>query len=127
MARRRVITSYSIHYTKLYDATYGLVSQPKFLLDLTAKYKFGTASVSKGLGTGENDFGLVLDAYFPMGKATPFITTGYRLLGDPPGQNLHNTRQLGGGIAYKVSDQTSLGIIYDWRSAASSAGRNNFV
>jgi len=104
------------------SATYALLSRPDVLLDLTAKLKFGTASVGKGLGTGENDVGTVLDAYFPLGKATPFLTLGYKMPGDPPGQNLHNTRQAGGGVAYKVSDRWSTGAMYDWRSAASAAG-----
>lgn len=104
------------------SATYSLVSRPDVLLDLTAKIKFGTASVSKGLGTGEDDMGMVLDAYFPQGKATPFLSLGYKKPGDPPGQNLHNTWQAGGGVAYKVSDMWSTGAMYDWRSAASAAG-----
>lgn len=104
------------------SATYALLARPGLLLDLTAKLKFGTASVDKGLGTGENDVGMVLDAYFPMGKATPFLSLGYKRPGDPAGQSLRNTWQVGGGIAYKVSDMWSTGAMYDWRSAASVAG-----
>jgi len=104
------------------SATYSLVARKDLLLDLTAKVKFGTASVSKGLGTGENDLGVVMDAYFPHGKATPFLSAGYRRPGDPPGQNLRNTWQAGIGLAYKVSGQWSTGAMYDWRSAASTAG-----
>ena len=36
------------------------------LLDLTGKVKFATGSRSKGLGTGENDYTIMLDAYKPV-------------------------------------------------------------
>lgn len=104
------------------SATYGLVGRSDLFVDLTAKLKLGTASVSKGLGTGENDLGVVLDAYFPRGKATPFFSLGYRRPGDPAGQNLRNTVQAGLGLAFKASDAWSTGAMYDWRSAASAAG-----
>jgi hypothetical protein len=104
------------------SATYGLVARSDFLLDLTAKVKFGTASVSKGLGTGEHDMGAVLDAYFPLGRSTPFFSLGYKQPGDPTGQALRNTWQAGAGLAYKASDVWSMGGMFDWRSAASAAG-----
>lgn len=104
------------------SATYALVARSNLLLDLTARLKFGTASVGKGLGTGENDVGMALDAYFPLGKATPFASLGYKMPGDPTGQNLRNTWQAGGGVAYRVSEAWSAGLMYDWRSAASTAG-----
>lgn len=103
-------------------ATYGLVARPNVLVDVTGKAKFGTASVSKGLGTGENDLGMALDAYFPLGKATPFISLGYKWPGNPAGQNLRNTRQAGVGVGYKISDVWSAGGMYDWRSPATATG-----
>lgn len=104
------------------SATYALVSSPRFMLDVTTKFKVGTASREKGLGTGENDLGLVLDAYLPMGALTPFISVGYKKPGDPPGQNIRDTRQAEIGLAYKFSPSWSGGVMYDWRSASSSAG-----
>lgn len=104
------------------SATYGVVTRPRWLLDVTAKVKWGTGSVDKGLGTGETDFAVGVDSYFPLGKATPFLSLGYRRPGDPSGQDLLNTRQAGVGLAYKLSDTWSLGAMYDWRSAASAGG-----
>lgn len=102
-------------------ATYSLVARPDLLLDLTGKVKFGTASVSRGLGTGENDLGAAMDAYFPMGKATPFLGLSYRWPGDPQGQDLRNTWGASAGLAYKHSAQWSMGAMLDWRSAATAA------
>lgn len=105
------------------SATYSLLERSDLMLDLTAKLKLGTASVSKGLGTGEHDYGLVLDAYVPLGKATSFFSLGYKRPGDPAGQNLRNTWQAGAGLAYKVSNTLSVGGMFDWRSAASLQGQ----
>lgn len=40
------------------------------ILDLAGKIKFATASRTKGLGTGENDYAIGLDAYKPIGRLT---------------------------------------------------------
>lgn len=106
------------------SATFSLVERLELLLDMSAKVKFGTASTRKGLGTGEQDATLGFDAYFPRGRATPFISLAYRMPGDPPGQNLRNTRQAGLGLAYKLSDHWNGGGMWDWRSAATSAGQD---
>lgn len=106
------------------SAIYSLVERRNLLVDMTAKLKFGTASTAKGLGTGEQDYTLGFDAYFPRGRATPFLSLAYRMPGDPPGQDLHNTRQAGLGLAYKISDHWNAGGMWDWRSAATSQGED---
>lgn len=105
------------------SATFSLMEHQNLLLDMTTKVKFGTASVTKGLGTGEQDYSLGFDAYFPMGRATPFVSVGHKWTGDPAAQNLNNTKQFGLGLAYKFSDVWSGGGLWDWRSAASSQGK----
>ena len=62
------------------------------LLELTGKIKFATASSSKGLGTGENDYTLELDGYKPIinKSSTLFGDIGYKRLGDPSGINLNS-------------------------------------
>lgn len=101
--------------------THALLSRPEALLDMNARVKLGTASVDKGLGTGETDYGLSLDAYFPRGRATPFFSVGYRWTGDPAGLELRDTWQAGLGWAYRLSDQWHLGALFDWRAAATDA------
>lgn len=103
------------------SATYSLVERQDLMLDVTGKIKFGTASVDKGLGTGEHDFALGVDAYFPTGgKTTPFLSLGWKAPGSPAGQTLRNTWQAGAGVAYKFSPAWSGGALFDWRSAATS-------
>ncbi len=103
------------------SATHALVEKKDLLLDVIGKIKFGTASVDKGLGTGENDYYLGTDAYFPLGANTPFLSLTWKNPGDPPGQNLHDTWRVGVGVARKFSSTWSGGLLFDWRSAATAA------
>ncbi|MEQ1602776.1 MAG: hypothetical protein ABL885_13530 [Methylophilaceae bacterium] len=88
------------------------------ILDVTGKIKFATASASKGLGTGENDYSILLDAYKPLIKdLTLFGGVGYKLMGDPAGLDLHNVWFGSAGFSYKFSPATSAGIMADIRQA----------
>lgn len=91
------------------------------ILDLTGKIKFATASTSKGLGTGENDYTVELDAYKPLNKAaTAFGDIGYKLMGDPAGINLNNVWFASAGFSYRLNPSTSTGIMADLRQATLS-------
>lgn len=88
------------------------------LLDLTGKVKFATASSSKGLGTGKNDYTVELDAYKSINSAvTLFGDVGYKKLGDPSGINLNNVWYGSAGFAYKLNPATSAGMMADIRQA----------
>lgn len=88
------------------------------LLDITGKIKFSTASASKGLGTGENDYTLELDAYKALTDSlTAFGDVGYKRLGDPSGVNLNNVWFTAAGLSYKFLPSTSAGIMADYRQA----------
>lgn len=54
-------------------------------IDLTGKVYLATASETKGLGTGENDYAVQLDLAQDVGGVTLFGSGGYRITGDPPG------------------------------------------
>jgi hypothetical protein len=81
-------------------------------LDLTGKLKLGTASRSDGLGTGEEDFHVQLDAYGRTGEFTPFATLGYKFLGDPPGVNLRNVLYLDVGATRRIDERRSAGLLW---------------
>jgi hypothetical protein len=88
------------------------------LLDLTGKVKFATASSSKGIGTGENDYTAELDGYKTINKSTTlFGDIGYKKLGDPTGVNLNNVWYGSAGFAYKFNPATSMGMMTDIRQA----------
>jgi hypothetical protein len=108
------------------SATYSIIESPenKFLLDLTGKVKLGTASYTKGLGTGQNDYTAQADAYKTFNKTTLFGTLGYRVLGDPEYINLNNVWFASLGAAYKFDISNSAGAYIDLRQATSDAGTN---
>jgi hypothetical protein len=88
------------------------------ILDLTGKVKFATASTSKGLGTGKNDYSIALDAYKPLTHAlTLFSGLGYKKLGDPTDVNLNNVWFCSAGLSYKINPSSSAGIMADYRQA----------
>lgn len=85
-------------------------------LDLTGKVKFATASKTKGLGTGENDYSVGLDAYKQISKPiTLFGGAGYKLMGDPTGVNLNNVWFGSAGLSYRINPSTSASVMADYR------------
>lgn len=105
-------------------ATYNVVDNPDtgWIIDLTGKVKFPTASDSRGLGTGETDYAVQanVDKYF----GAPYVSAGlgYRWLGEPRGADFRNVTygSLGGG--YKFSQAASMGGSYDWSTSAIKNG-----
>ena len=91
-----------------------------FVVDATGKIKFGTADETTGLGTGENDYTLQLDAYRFFDRLSLQGTAGYRLRGDPPGVDLNDVFLASLGGAYLASANTIVGMYYDYREAAIS-------
>jgi hypothetical protein len=74
-----------------------------------AKVKFGTASYSQGLGTGENDYEAGLGVEWTVGsKIFPFVDGGYRLLGSPPGVSLNDIAVYDAGVIFALNDKNFL-------------------
>jgi hypothetical protein len=89
-----------------------------FVLDVTAKIKFGTASATRYLGTGENDYTAELNTYKTVNKiVTLFGDIGYKRMGDSTTLKLNNIWLGSVGLSYKLSPSTSLGIMADIRQA----------
>lgn len=88
------------------------------IIDVTGKVKFATASASKGLGTGKNDYSVALDVYQPINSSvTAFGDVGYKIMGDPSGFNLNNVWFATAGTSYKFNQTTSTGFMVDVRQA----------
>ena len=91
------------------------------IFDLTGKVKFATASSSKSLGTGKNDYTIALDGYKSVNKNfTLFGGVGYKFMGDPAGINLNNVWFSSAGLSYKLNPSSSAGFMVDTRQASSN-------
>lgn len=91
-------------------------------LDLTGKIKFGTASVSKALGTGENDYTLQASLYKSFGAWMPYLDISYRWKGDPPGIDYQNVWYATAGAGYRFDKLWSAGADYAWRERLTAGG-----
>ena len=86
-------------------------------MDLGARIKFATADSDKFLiTTGENDYSIQADFYKAIDKFTPFFTLGWTSKGDPDNIDFKNPWYFSLGASYKVTDVTSMGAAYDYRS-----------
>jgi hypothetical protein len=77
-------------------------------LAATAKVKFGTADETQGLGTGESDYSLQLDA----GKGPLSGYAGYRMLGDTTTVDYNDVAFAGAGLTLPLGKSRALGVDY---------------
>lgn len=106
------------------QASYGLIRDDaaQFGLDLTGKVKFGTASENKGLGTGQNDYGLSLGAYKGFGAWTLFADAGFTKYGSSTYIPLHNGWNGDVGAGYRLDVANTVGAYYFYRQKISDVG-----
>lgn len=102
------------------SATYALENpyMDDFFIDLTGQIKIPTADENKGLGTGQVDYTVKLDAAYLFGNFMPFGTLGYRFVGKTPRFDLQNSFFASIGMAYYLTFDTSIGVSYDYRESA---------
>jgi hypothetical protein len=91
-------------------------------LDLVAKIKFGTASESKALGTGKNDYALQTSFFKTIGSFDPYLDIGYRWYGDPVGIDYRNVWYGTVGSGYRFNKFWSVGADYTWRQKLTVSG-----
>ena len=99
-------------------ATYAFDTGGPLGIDLTGNLKLATADEDKGLGTGENDYGIAVDLYREFDGTLLFGGVGYTMLGDSEFIQLDDVLNANLGASWQVG-AGSLGAMYDWRQAAS--------
>ena len=87
-------------------------------LDVTGAVKLGTADETKGLGTGETDVTVYVDGYHFHDTVTLLASVGYRWRGEPPGLLLDDVLLGSIGSVFAVTEQSRLGLIFDYRESA---------
>jgi len=93
-----------------------------FGVDLTGKVKFGTADADKGLGTGQNDYGLSLDTYKVVGNWTAFGGVGWMKYGSSQYIRLKNGFNANVGAQYKLGGSDSIGAYYYYHERIAVGG-----
>lgn len=90
-------------------------------IDVTGKVKIATADADEGLGTGEHDFGLFLDAYKVLGANTVFGGVGHTWLGSSPFLPLNDVWSLNLGVSHRLDARDSVGLSFDGRERVSAS------
>jgi hypothetical protein len=100
-------------------------------IDVKGEIKFATGDLTKGLGTGKNDYSVQLDVYKYYDNWGMSGTAGYSVLGSPGDvvvngvqQNitLNNVYYGSIGVSYKSSENIKTGLAYDMQQAAEIGG-----
>ena len=87
-------------------------------LDITGSIKFGTADRDTGLGTGESDATLYLDAYKFFDNATLFGSIGHRWRGEPPEVAFNDVFLAMLGVTFATEGGGLVGATIDYRESA---------
>jgi hypothetical protein len=87
-------------------------------IDLSARVKAPSASVTQGLGTGEWDGAFQIDVAKALGDFMPFAQLGYRVTGQPAGFALRNVVFGSVGLQYAWNPRITTGVAYDVRQPA---------
>lgn len=80
----------------------------------TGRVKFPTADEAAGLGTGETDYYGQFDFYRTLGSTTPFVSLGYRFLGDSSLYQLEDGMLASAGSHFRVSPTTVWTVAVNW-------------
>lgn len=87
-------------------------------VDVTGRFKFGTASADRGLGSGYNDHSLKADVYQRWRSFDGFSTLGFKRLGRADDDYLRPVLFGALGAGYRLNSQLSLGGALDAATAA---------
>lgn len=85
--------------------------------ELTAEIKWGTASASKNLGTGENDYSLSLYTLYDEHRIQPFMTLGYLFIGDTSSIDYNDVWFVTPGLMLQLNPDTAISLAYEYEQA----------
>lgn len=102
------------------SAGYNLYDSGILALNLVGNVKFGTASYSKGLGTGENDYSAQVDGYYSFDSTTLFATLGHEIVGQPAGVEVNDINYATLGFSQKLDEKRSAGVMLDVAQSATN-------
>ena len=86
--------------------------------ELTGVIKWGTASASQNLGTGENDYSIDLFSVYEKHDLKPFLTLGYLTIGDTSLVDYNDVFFATAGMMYQMNSKTLISLAYDYQQAS---------
>lgn len=86
------------------------------------RLKLPTADEDRGLGTGAADYYGELTFFRTFASVTPFVTVGYRVLGDADAYDLRDGVYASGGAHFRLSAATVVTALLNWRRPIIAGG-----
>jgi hypothetical protein len=87
-------------------------------LEFGGRVKLATSDEDKQLSTGQTDFTATTEISYPMGNLIPFVSLGYRFLGDPVGIDLRDGPTASVGTSILLGSSVLI-TSYDYAQASS--------
>ena len=87
---------------------------------IAANVKIPTASRAKALGTGEFDYGVSGQLSRRFGRAIPFTSASYTVIGEPEGFETDNIAAASVGSHFLVGAASSVSIAYNFEESATA-------
>jgi len=87
-------------------------------IEVGARLKTPTAKESRGLGTGEFDITPEIEITREYGRWTPYVTVGFRVLGDSTSTTYRDGFLASAGISCRLFGMFEPGIFAYWKQAA---------
>jgi hypothetical protein len=88
-------------------------------LEFSGRIKFATASRASGLSSGKTDYAGAVQISKIVGRFAPFVSGGYRVLGDPSSFDLRNGVSASIGSSMSLNDKTVMLASYHFAQTAS--------
>lgn len=90
-----------------------------FEIALSGQVKLPTASVRRGIGTGEVDLGVGAEFSRRLGPVTPFVSVDYTIPGDPETYALRDGLSARGGVALQFARTMRARVSYGYAQSLS--------
>ena len=87
---------------------------------IAGNVKVPTASRAKALGTGEVDYGMSGQLSRRFGRAIPFVSASYTVIGEPEGFETDNIAAASVGSHFLLGDTSSMSIAYNFEESATA-------
>ena len=100
----------------IYDVVYS--RRLDLAVDVSGRVKFGTADADKGMGTGETDYSVRVDALKFWDRFTLIGSLGYKFRGDTAETDFENVLMASVGGSYRITPELKGGLFYDYRESA---------